>query len=159
MRTFLQNSVDEEFYYDLNYTVAVRSDRLEFIFELDNAYSVIHIIGIGKREVMALAYWGDYFKPLEGPSAYTMLGNMKSKCPTLYKLFNSPDEYFCPKMKEGLMGVAKKITVDRIPALWMLDDDKVLDAAHDVMLFSVDLYNEILKNCPLKDWVRRLEEI
>lgn len=159
MRTFFQNSVDEEFYYDLNYTVAVKHDHLEFIFELDNAYSVIHIIGIRKHEVIALAYWGDYFRPLESSAAYTMLTNMKGKCPTLYKLFTSPDEYYCPKMEEGFMGVAKKIEVDRIPALWMLDDDNILDAAHDVMLFSVDLYNEILKNCPLKDWVRRLQEI
>lgn len=105
------------------------------------------------------ASWGDYFKPMQNANAATsIITNVEKKCPKFYKLFSEYGDIFSFTL-DDMTGICKEIEITSPATLNLITDDKVIKAAEELVIYSIDLYHEIQANCPLKDWVRRLQEI
>jgi len=158
MRTFLQSRAEASFLSGGPFTFVIHKDYWEYVFKLKQGYCVINAFVSSERLVTLFASWGDYFKPMQNVAAPKILMNIEKKCPTLFKLFTEYGDVFSFTY-DGMTGICKEIELSSPPTLKLVTDEKVLETAKELMIYSIDLYYEIHDNCPLKDWVRRLEKL
>lgn len=160
MRTFIQSKAGASFYGGMPFTLAIHKDYWEYIFKLKRGYCVINAFITQNRTLLLFASWGDYFKPMQNSAvAPTILQNIKTKCPTFYKLYTEKGEFTTTTLADGTTGICKEIAFPDTATIEIMTNEEVTDSAHVVMNYSIKLYNEIYEHCPLKDWVNRLDEI
>lgn len=160
MRTFLQSKAGAQFYSGMPFTIAIHKDYWEYVIKLKRGYVVINAFLTKGHTISLYASWGDYFKSIQhNAAATTILENIRTECPTFYKLFTEDGEFYNSALPDGSTGICKEVALPDTPTIKMMTDDNVIEAVEAVMHYSGKLYNEIYDKCPLKDWVNRLEEI
>lgn len=160
MRTFLQSRAGAEFLSGAPFTFAIHKDYWEYVFKLKHGYCVINAMVSKEHLITLFASWGDYFKPMQNANAAaSIIINVEKKCPLFYKLFSEDSDIFSLTFDDDTTGICKELEIGCPATLKLITDDKVVKTAEELVIYSIDLYHEIQDNCPLKDWVRRLEEL
>lgn len=127
---------------------------------MKRGYCVINDFITQDRTLLLFVSWGDYFKPMQNSAvAPTILQNIRTKCPTFYKLYTEKGEFYTTILADGTTSICKEIPFPDTATIEIMTNTEVTDTALAVMNYSIKLYNEIYDHCPLKDWVNRLGEI
>lgn len=162
MRTFLQPRAGATFFHGLRSTACFRKDSLEFVFKLDvgGLYAVINALVVKQNKVVLFANWGNYFSPLDKKGkvvvAESELEKMRYACPLFYRLFEKGKRVSCVCYNGITTGLAIYVTIEEEPSITLIGNKKLWAAAEELKEYSIDLYAELLANCPLKNWKQRL---
>ncbi len=147
MRAFLQKSAGATFFQGDNVTVIPHKYYVELVMPVPgNAKWYV---------VVAVEYAGED----------KVLSRLKSSCPKLWSLVYGEAEYNILSLEnergEFGSGVGKsiKMKVDfRRPFVATVLDERVVSEALKLGRYSVELYNEIMRDCPLRAWKDDLKE-
>lgn len=168
MRRFLTTTASATFFGNSVYTARIMKDHLEYIVRNQpGMYAVVLVIPAAKDEVRILTNWGDYFeKRLEqhaNPSA--VLDRIASKCPKVVQMMtgDGPIANVSLQFNNGEwlhgIGMELKLTEPIRNAFSILGSQEIEAAVLKVYNYSIGIYAEIQKNCPIPGWVKGLEEV
>ncbi len=169
MRTFLQKSAGATFFRGDNVTVIPHKYYVELVMPVPgNAkwYVVVAVEYAGEDAVSIICDWNGYFGRIDKmPDPDKVLDRLKSSCPKLWSLVYGEAEYNILSLENerGVFGsgVGKtiKMKVDlRRPFVATVLDERVVSEALKLGRYSVELYNEIMRDCPLRAWKDDLKE-
>ena len=168
MRKFLTTNASATFFGESKYTARILKDHLEYIVRNQpGMYGVVLVIPAARDAVRVICNWGDYFeKRLQqhsNPSA--VLNRIASKCPKVVRMMTDDDPIAQVSLQFGdgewLHGIGMEV---KLPApYWnafdLLGSKEIEAAVCKVYNYSIGIYAEIQKNCPISGWVKGLEEV
>ncbi len=169
MRAFLQKSAGATFFQGDNVTVVSHKYYVELVMRLASDakwYVVVAVEYAGEDQVSIICDWNGYFGRIDKmPDPDKVLSRLKSSCPKLWSLVYGEAEYNILSLEnergEFGSGVGKtiKMKVDlRRPFVATALDERVVSEAMKLGRYSVELYNEIMRDCPLRAWKDDLKE-
>lgn len=168
MREFLTTTASATFFGNSLYTARIMKDHLEYIVRNQpGMYAVVLVIPGAKDMVRIVCNWGDYFeKRLQqhaNPSA--VLDRIASKCPKVVNMMTGDGPIAQVSLQfeggEWLHGIGMEL---KLPAPFrnafdLLGSKEIEAAVCKVYSYSIGIYAEIQKNCPIPGWVKGLEEV
>ncbi len=168
MRKFLTTSASATFFGNSLYTARIMKDHLEYIVRNQpGMYGVVLVLPAAKDEVRVICNWGDYFeKRLQqhaNPSA--VLDRIASKCPKVVHMMtgDAPIAQVSLQFDDGewlhCIGMELKLQAPFRNAFDLLGNKDIEAAVCKVYNYSIGIYAEIQKCCPIPGWVKGLEEV
>lgn len=168
MRKFLTTTASATFFGNSPYTARIMKDHLEYIVRNQpGMYAVVLVLPTEKDKVHVICNWGDYFgKQLQlnaNPSA--VLDRFASKCPKVVHMMTGDDPIAQVSLlldsDEWLHGIGMEV---KHPAPYrnafdLLGSREIEAAVCKVYNYSIGIYVEIQKHCPIPGWVKGLEEV
>lgn len=168
MRKFLTTAASATFFGNSSYTARIMKDHLEYIVRIQpGMYAVVLVIPAAKDAVHIICNWDDYFKKRlqqhSNPSA--VLDRIASKCPKVIQMMTAEDTVAQVSIQLGggewLHGIGMEL---KLPAPFrnafdLLGSKEIEAAICKVYNYSIGIYAEIQKHCPIPGWVKGLEEV
>ncbi len=167
MRTFLQTTAGGTFFQVENVTVITYKYYIELVFRASQStkwYAVVVVEYDGPDQVRIFCNWNGYFNRINKlPDPSKVLKRLKPSCPQLTSLIYGKAEYNVLSWNntDGTIGsgVGKTIKTKVIsPFVATAVSEEVFNKASSLAKYCVDLYNEIMKDCPLQAWKDDLKE-
>ena len=161
MRTFIQTTAGGTFIRGEVMTFVVRKDYAEYIFKAGNGfYGIVNFMFVEKDKVMLFADWGTFFKRVTNHADIDKLLRMLEKpCPQVVDLLTCQSGYTLVTLEGGEMGIRKTIdTPTSCSLIEIMGNPVVVEAARDLVNYSLKLFREIHDRCPFPGWKQGLKE-
>ncbi len=161
MRTFIQATAGGTFFEKDPVTYITRKGYVEIVISTEGEWYGVVTVEIARKDRLVLfCNWGQFlyrFNP--SPDAGSVLRSIRDKCPKLYDLVSGMADCSILLNKKGeWSGIGKHVDIEiGYPFLHSVTDKKVLDAAYDVLQYSIDMFHEIMKGCPYEDWKEEMK--
>ena len=169
MRTFLTEKASATFFGNAQCTGRVMKDHLEFIYKVKaGVYAVVLLIPLSQEKVKLMCNWGKYFDKVlfNLPNQQSVFERIKAKCPLTFDLFTKKDGKYrvCScylDSGEKVQGIAIDSDYESniFSGMELLGNRELEQKAFDLYVYSLDIYNEIALNCPIKNWKDSLDEV
>ena len=161
MRTFIQTTAGGTFMAGEVMTFVVRKDYAEYIFKAGNGfYGIVNFMFVEKDKVMLFADWGTFFKRVTNHADIDKLLRMLEKpCPQVVDLLTCKSGYSLVALTGGEMGIRKMIDIPTSRSLIeIMGEPAVMEAARDLVNYSLKLFREIRDRCPFPGWKQGLRD-
>ncbi len=162
MRTFIQSTAGGSFYDTDDVTYITRKNYIEIVISTKGDwYGVVTVEYAGENKLLVFCNWGHFLDKFNSSSDIVRFLNQSNcKCPKLNDLVTGRCDCSLFKSdKRGWSGIGRHVDVEiKFPILHAVTDEKVLEAAEDVLRYSLDVFNEILDKCPFEDWKMELKK-
>ncbi len=166
MRNFLQSSAGGTFYTGSNVTFVQRKDCVEIVIKMENGFFGVVIAFFTTHDTFTLAtLWDDFFHRLNKSSRPDMLiEKMRRPCPEFYKLAtedNGYDMIEIPTTNGGFVdAIAKDFKLQSKSYLMHLAAaTNIITEAINLLDYTLTIYNELLKGCPIAEWKTALRKL
>ena len=165
MRTFFQTTPGAKFFKGTKVTLHVMPDYVEYIIKLDRGYhGIVNLMAEGVNKCSLLCYWGNYFDWLHNIANKDKVMSILAKdCPELTKVLASQCEVKYAHFKNAKFdggGFVMQLDADFSKGIIpVLGNEHLHAKAIELLNTSLKVFWEIHGKCPLKDWVRGLENL